>query len=466
MLGGGFAGLCAARALSRHYARITVIERDTLPDTAAHRPGVPQSHHVHALLLRGLAELERLFPGIEQDLVAEGARRMDLGGELAHFSEWGWAPREQIGVAPLTVSRLVIEHVIRTRVKRDVENASFLENTRVRGFVVDQIAGRKAVVGVRTSRPESPLLLADLIVDATGRTGKGPEWLAGVGVTAPPEEVVDAHAGYASRFYELPPEAQRWWRAMVIDPKPPAMRRWGLLMPLEQGRFVLTLAGLDGDVPPSDEAGFHEFLRSLRAPELSEVIAQARPISEIRTHRSLMNRARRLDRWEGPDGFIAIGDAAVAFNASHGQGMSMAAWCARTLDDTLARVGNDPARLPPAFHRAQWKVLARAWDIATGADLQWQGTEGKRPFGFALMHKLAVACMRAAHDDPRIKQRFGPVFHLLVSPYVVLQPHLLLRILLVTLRRSLGRPALATPSAPRSHLPSDTGPHAALGSPR
>ena len=60
------AGLCAARVLSGFYDKVTVIDRDAYPVGAHERPGVPQSRHVHALLMRGRIELDRLFPGFEQ----------------------------------------------------------------------------------------------------------------------------------------------------------------------------------------------------------------------------------------------------------------------------------------------------------------------------------------------------------------------------------------------------------------
>ena len=41
VLGGSMAGLLAARVLSDHYERVTIVERDALPDGSQHRPGVP-----------------------------------------------------------------------------------------------------------------------------------------------------------------------------------------------------------------------------------------------------------------------------------------------------------------------------------------------------------------------------------------------------------------------------------------
>ncbi len=463
IIGGGIAGLCAARALSRHMARVTILERDRLPTGPEHRVSVPQSHHVHALLLRGLVELEALFPGIEQELAGHGARRMDMGRDFAHFSEWGWTERAEVEVAPLTVSRLLLEHVIRTRV-RALPNVRLVEDTRVRGFLHERVGSTLRVTGVRTDHLELEELRADLVIDASGRSGKGQDWLDALGVPRPVEEKVDAFAGYASRFYKLAPEASRWWRGMLIDPKPPDFRRWGLLMPIEGDRWVLTLAGVNRDLPPTDEEGFHAYLESLRSPVLAREIARATPLSDIHGFRGLANRARRYDTWKARvDGFIAIGDSVVAFNASHGQGMSMAAWCATTLETTLDEVGIDAERLPRAFHKAQWRVLSRAWEIATNVDMQWPETTGTRPLSFRLLRGFAVEATRAAHEDPELKKALGPVFQLLASPYAGLRPSIIARVLMASIRRRLRPTPRLTEARPQAALPGDTGPYGALG---
>jgi glycine/D-amino acid oxidase-like deaminating enzyme len=43
VLGGGMSGILAARALSDHFAEVTIIERDQLPDQPDFRKGVPQA---------------------------------------------------------------------------------------------------------------------------------------------------------------------------------------------------------------------------------------------------------------------------------------------------------------------------------------------------------------------------------------------------------------------------------------
>ena len=61
VIGGSVAGLCAARALSDFFEKVTVLERDAYPKDAADRPGVPHGRLFHWLLRRGLFELEVLF---------------------------------------------------------------------------------------------------------------------------------------------------------------------------------------------------------------------------------------------------------------------------------------------------------------------------------------------------------------------------------------------------------------------
>jgi 2-polyprenyl-6-methoxyphenol hydroxylase-like FAD-dependent oxidoreductase len=88
VLGASLAGLLAARVLADAYGRVTVVERDPLPQTAENRKGVPQGRHAHLLLPRGAQILDGLFPGLLDDLVAGGAPVIRDLGEL-RFSPGG-----------------------------------------------------------------------------------------------------------------------------------------------------------------------------------------------------------------------------------------------------------------------------------------------------------------------------------------------------------------------------------------
>lgn len=445
VIGGSLSGLCVARALSEHFDRITLLERDQLPTGAQHRPGTPQSHHTHALLLRGLIELERLFPGLENELRASGATRMDLGNDFAHCTEWGWARRAPTGVAPLTLSRLLLESTIRARVRSSIRNLTLLENTRVTGLLSERTAEGLLVTGVTTSRNEARELKADLVVDASGRNSKCLDWLAALGVKKPEEELVDSFSGYASRFYQLAPNPKRWWRGMLIDTQAPACPRWGLLMPIENDAVIVTMGGINGNYPPSDEAGFHAHLNSLLTPAMAREIEHATPLSGIHAYRALYNRARHFETWsEEVGGFVALADSALVFNPYHGQGMTMAAVAANTLGRLCGSLTNaDAYAFTRRFHQAQWKGAKTAWGIATGIDMEWAGTQGKRPFAYDLQFNLTLALLRASHEYPEIKRLMGPVYQLVAEPHTMLRLSLVRKVIYAELRRRLGgRPLL------------------------
>jgi 2-polyprenyl-6-methoxyphenol hydroxylase-like FAD-dependent oxidoreductase len=82
VLGASMAGLLAARVLTEAYHNVTVIDRDVLPQTGAHRRGVPHGRHLHALQPRGREVLEELFPGFTADAVQAGAQTGDGLGTL------------------------------------------------------------------------------------------------------------------------------------------------------------------------------------------------------------------------------------------------------------------------------------------------------------------------------------------------------------------------------------------------
>jgi 2-polyprenyl-6-methoxyphenol hydroxylase-like FAD-dependent oxidoreductase len=72
VIGASMGGLLAARALAGPYSRVTILDRDELPPEGVARKGVPQGRHVHLLLLGGLERLRAMFPGILDELEADG----------------------------------------------------------------------------------------------------------------------------------------------------------------------------------------------------------------------------------------------------------------------------------------------------------------------------------------------------------------------------------------------------------
>src|SRR4051794_40416588 len=93
VVGGSMAGLLAARVLSAHFDRVTLIERDRFPAEPVSRAGVPQARHAHVLWTRGREIVEALFPGLEDTLRAAGAVEVGVPADILWLTSAGWRQR-------------------------------------------------------------------------------------------------------------------------------------------------------------------------------------------------------------------------------------------------------------------------------------------------------------------------------------------------------------------------------------
>src|SRR5688572_4298942 len=141
VVGASMSGLLVARALSAHFDRVTVVERDVLPASADVRKGVPQSAHAHGLLASGYRVMDDYFPGLMDALEASGAPRGDVAGDFLWFQYGRWKLRHPVGCRGITVSRPCLEAAIRRRVEA-LANVAFLEGTTAVKPAFDANAGR------------------------------------------------------------------------------------------------------------------------------------------------------------------------------------------------------------------------------------------------------------------------------------------------------------------------------------
>lgn len=439
VIGGSIAGLLAARVLSDHFDRVTIVERDRYPERPAARAGVVQSPHVHVLLARGLQLVEGLLPGIQAELQSAGALILKGGEDIAWLTPAGWGVRFRSGIEILAFSRPLLDWAVRRRVA-ELANITILEGYDVTGLLPTGEGNRGAVarvggVALRRRRvvptdERDTLLHADLVVDASGRSSRTPDWLEALDLPRPEETVINGHLGYASRFYQQPNDHDgAQWKAIFVQAAPPERTRAGLLFPVEGNRWLLTLVGGDKDYPPTDEAEFDAFAASLASPIIHEAVRCAKPLSSISGHRGTENRLRhyeRVDRW--PDGLLVIGDAACAFNPVYGQGMTIAALEAAMLDELLAE-----GAAAPGFARRFQKRLANLvelpWSLATSEDFRYRQTTGPAP-GLAtrLKQRYVGQVLALTTHDAFVRQLWIEVFNMLRPPSALVGPKVLLRV--------------------------------------
>ncbi|MEL6223581.1 MAG: 2-polyprenyl-6-methoxyphenol hydroxylase-like oxidoreductase [Cyanobacteria bacterium J06627_8] len=429
VMGGSIAGLLAARVLLNHFERVTLLERDQFPDQPIPRAGVPQGYHVHALLMQGQQILEKLFPGIIQELIQSGAMSMDWIADWKFLGIDGWLEQHQSGLNGLSCTRLLLEWQVRQRLMVN-QRLHLRSGAVVQGLTIDeQPNSRITGVSLRgTSDDAEPEWFdADLVVDATGRNSKLPQWLASLGYEKPPETTVNSFLGYASRWYRQPKEAIA--QGIIISSKPGETTRGGVCYPVEGDRWIVTLSGISGDHPPDDEAGFLAFAKSLRDSSLHTAIQSAEPCSPIRSYRRTENQWRHYEQLNAmPQGIVALGDAVCCFNPVYGQGMTAAAIGAMTLNECLQHTSGTPqrSRWEQAFQQRLAKALETPWFMATGEDFRWEQTQGQRPgWPTTLLQGYFDRVLKLSETNANAHRAFIEVAHLIKSPTVLFTPRLL-----------------------------------------
>ncbi len=450
VIGGSMAGLLAARVLSEHFGRVTIVERDRFPEGPGFRKGVPQSKHLHAFMIRGRQIAERLFPGLEEELEEAGAVYLDSANDFEWLTPAGFAPRFHSGLPLLMCSRDLLEWAVRKRVTA-LPQVHFLERTDVTDLLPTPDGKGVAAVKVRSrdgrggTRSEEPLR-ADLVVDASGRNSNASKWLEALGYTPPEETYINSHLGYASRVYRRPERFDGDWKGLNAQATPPEVTRGGVLLPLEGDRWMVTLSGVGGDYPPTDEEGFMDFARSLRTTILYEAIKDAEPLSDISGYRDTANRRRHYEKLSRqPDNFLVTGDAASAFNPVYAQGMTTAALGAEVLEESLRErdvaKGGDLAGLSKRFQKKLAKATAGSWLLATGEDFRVRGVEGgEATFATRLTHRYMDRVLELSLRDLAIRRTFLEVFHMLEPPTALFGPAVVAKVLREAVARKAGGP--------------------------
>lgn len=425
------AGLVAARVLADHFTRVTVLERDRYPDRPDGRKGTPQGRHIHVLLTAGRRALEQRFPGLMSELVASGAIDYDAASDIEWNTPAGWGIRCRSSLQVLGATRDLIEWGIRRRVLAD---ARITCRQEVDATSLRLDPGGKRVIGLtvddRAAGVNGELLDADLVMDASGRGSRTPQWLEAAGFPRPGETVVNGFLGYASRFVLPPANWKADWKTLYIQCAPPTRKRGGVIASVEGGRWIVTLAGGGKDYPGAGEQEFKEFARSLADPRFAEAYEAAEPLTPIVATRSTENRLRNYEELtRRPEGLLVIGDAACAFNPVYGQGMSTAVLGAVILDECLRQfVTGSLDGLAGCFQRRLAKGNSRAWLLATGEDYRYSETEGLPPGRLTrVMHRYLDRVIALATRSPAARVRLLEVLHLVRSPISLFSPGIMLR---------------------------------------
>lgn len=422
VVGASVSGLMAARALADGFDRVTVVERNELPDEPVARTGAPQTRHPHLLQGSGRAILDDLFPDFGDEFVAAGGLVIDAATDFNFYDEDGYVAHPPTRMPLYAGSRPLLEYVVRERVAgRD--GVRFLDGCHVTDYRVDNTG--ETVTGVEIRGENETALAADLTVDATGRASRTPKWLENHGYTPPEVAEVTVDLAYSTVTVDRDTDDKRAFWA----PASPPYTRGGGTVPIEDGRRQMLVHGVHGDDPPKDIDEFRTFASTLQITELAEILKSQQILSEDVAYYPFPSNRRRyyekLDRF--PDGLLVVGDAIASYNPVYGQGMSVAALHALVLHHTLA--ANGLADLAVQFFDGAERVIDTAWLMAVGADFQFSQTTGPKPRGAGLIGWYLSRLTRKAHTDRELAERLFRVIMMEERPTSLFRPGVMGRVL-------------------------------------
>ena len=364
VLGGGVIGLSTAMMLARRGHDVTVFERDggPLPGSpedawlAWERRGIAQFRQAHYLQPAGTQLLDSHLPDVKQALVRAGcitfnvlatmpptvADRTPREGDQRFTTITGRRPAIEYAVASVAENLL--------SVRRGVAVASLLTGPST-------AKGVPHVTGVRTMDGEE--VSADLIIDATGRASKLPDWLEASGARRPIEEAEDSGFIYYSRFFRSKNGLVPSWRARPLT----HLDTFSLLtLPGDAGTWSVTVVISSGDAA----------LKKLRDPKHWTALVAAcplhfhwldgEPITDVQPMGGVIDRYRRfvVDGVPTATGIVSLGDSWACTNPSLGRGITMGLMQAVGTVDVAGQHLDNPLALALA-HDSMTETRVTPW---------------------------------------------------------------------------------------------------------
>lgn len=467
VIGGGIAGMSAAKVLVDFFDKVILLERDRYPEGIDDRRGIPQGKMFHTLLERGRRDIESIFPGFHKLLDERKMPKISFGFNCALMTPYGWGRNLPVPVPrSLFCTRSFLESTMRDLFLEE-PRIEIIQGCIVNGLIADEHSTEKTCRGVRFKRRDGEgeqEMQADLVVDASGASSKASRWLEGIGVTPPQEHELDPLLTYGGRRYRLKegvrfPKDWWWTHGAFIQRVPPQDNAAAHLIRQEGDLWLLTLVAGDGHTIPKDDEGIYTFLNRMRSPLIADMLSYFEPIGDMTSFRLPKNRWKYYESWqETLHGFVAMAAATCVFNPNMGQGMSVAAGDAIILKSCLEETASLQL-LPGMFFKRQAKFQKNAYQLACSNDLKFDTVIGERTIGTRLFNWYNDQITRAGSCDPWISRANGEISLLLRSINTIYSPIFLLRVLFARLfLRWRANPKIEERLAPIPPKPAELSP--------
>ena len=434
VIGGSIAGIAAAKVLSDSFERVIVLEKDGRHSRREGRPGAAQGWHLHHLLTAGQIELERMFPGIVDDMVREGAFKVDMADQYRIRLGGTWKKPGTSDIQIICAGRPLLEWCVRRRLD-DEPRIEFRYESEVGDLVYDR--GSNTVIGVAVDRDgELDVVPAEFVVDASGKNTRIPEFLDRIGIGAPEVEQDIINCFYSTMQHHVPPERQWQDKVMVICyAYRPYEDTYAAQYYTDSSRTILStsLVAYNCYSPPRTAQEFRAFADLMPSPVVGENIDGLEPASPIYNFRyPNMLRLRYEKKHNLPRALLVVGDAYTSADPVSGLGMSLALKEVREMQLLLAKYGAEHPELQRRYYRKISKMADTAWFVIREQNLRFdwiKGVRDKRPFYFGALTWYMDRVLELVHDDLDTYREFLAVVHLVKPPAALMMPKVAGRVL-------------------------------------
>ena len=424
--GAGIGGLIAAGVLSEFFHEVLLLEKDALPLTPGQRKGVPQDGQIHVILKGGDNAFAAVFPGFRECLAGAGATPLEFGKDLQTYEGGRRHSPKSTGIVVHSQTRPLLEFTVRTLLAK-LPNVRILDQTRLMD-ILRAPDGPVTGVAITDKDGQRRDLAADLVVECMGRSGYTGRWLAKNRGRMVAETELGIDLVYTSALLHRTAA----WRGRnfgwITRPTAPHNTKSGVLVPIEGERWMMTLSGRFGEVPPEDEAGFLAYAKALEDPHVHREAKDARFATPITSYRIPRMIWRHYDQVaDFPDRLIPLGDTIAGFNPLAAQGMSMAALHAITLRDALHGGLGGLGGAQGRYMTQAMKIAADVWSLGEMLDFAYPQAKGTRPDDLAERLAARAAVFKLAAHDKEVRGLVFEVQNMLRPPSALQDAALLAR---------------------------------------
>lgn len=450
IVGAGISGLGAALAFGDGTRDVVILDRDPpppdmSPDEAFYkwdRKGATQVRHSHAFIGRLTSLIRDKYPDLLQDLLAEGTRLFGFADGLTAPQLTTYTPVASDDDLKLLFSRrTTLELVIRRYAARR-PGVTFITDAGVRGLIAHKDGDKLVADGLKVERNGVVEdMLADVIVDASGRNTTFPDWVRKEGFDVR-EESSPCGILYYTRHYKLRDGQEEPPREGPAGGGDLGYIKFGVFMG-DNRHFSLTLATPEIEMEMRQAVvrpeNFDAICLSLPGAARWMNTERAEPVSQVFSMGSLFNVWRHYEKDGEPQvlNFFPLGDAAIRTNPLYGRGCSSGVVEAHLLRETLDG-SKDPVARAKAYEAALTDKIRPFFDSMVSLDLQAiRRAEHERDPHYkpSLRAKLTKSfaedgLMPAQRAHIEVGRALSRVFHMLDTPDKAFRkPAIMLRIL-------------------------------------